>query len=100
MSNNELPASTERLVRSDRETTATLVAHLGEIDARKLYLSEGFSSLFTHCTALGFSEHEAYNRIEVARAARRFPTILDMLASGSVNVTTVRRLSPHLTTDN
>jgi hypothetical protein len=28
------------------------------------------------------SEGEAYNRIEVARTARRFPVVLDMLADG------------------
>src|SRR5439155_26446720 len=37
---------------------------------------------------------EAYNRIEVARAARRFPVILDLLAEGSVNLTAVRLLAP------
>src|SRR5207245_1250891 len=50
--------------------------------------------------ALGLSEWEAYNRIEVARAARRFPVILDMLADGSVNLTTVKLLASHLTPAN
>jgi hypothetical protein len=46
------------------------------------------------------SEHEAYNRIEAARAARRFPVILAMLEEGSINLTTVRLLAPHLTAEN
>ena len=37
---------------------------------------------------------------EVARAARRFPVILEWLAAGSVNLTTVRLLAPHLTPEN
>jgi hypothetical protein len=49
---------------------------------------------------LGLSEWEAYNRIEVARAARRFPMILDLLAEGSVGLTTVKLLAPHLTSEN
>lgn len=78
-----------------------MIAHLAEIDSRELYLAEGFSSLFTYCLeSLKFSEDGAYNRIVAARAARRFPAILERLASGSVNLTTVRLLAPHLTAEN
>jgi hypothetical protein len=45
---------------------------------------------------LRLSEGEAYNRIEAARTARRFPVILDMLVEGMLNLTTVRLLAPHL----
>ena len=49
-----------------------------ELDARRLYLGEGYSSLFTYCTqALHLAEGAAYNRIETARAARRFPMVLE-----------------------
>ena len=48
----------------------------------------------------GFSpdptELAAYNRIEAARASRRFPAILDLLADGSLNLSTARLLAPHL----
>jgi hypothetical protein len=46
---------------------------------------------------LRLSEGEAYNRIEAARAARRFPVIVDLLVEGTLNLTTVRLLAPHLT---
>jgi hypothetical protein len=82
----------------ERAATARLVALLVELDARRLYLGEGYSSLFTYCTqALHYSEHAAYNRIETARAARRFPTILGLIESGDVTLTAVRMLAPHLT---
>jgi hypothetical protein len=72
-----------------------------EVDARKLYLGEGFSSLFTYCTqALHIAEHAAYNRIEAARAAQRFPLALDMMKSGDVTLTAVRVLAPHVTPAN
>ena len=68
-----------------------------EVDARRLYRGEGFSSLFTFCTqGLHLSEHAAYNRIETARAARRFPVIRDLVESGAVTLTTIRLLAPHL----
>ena len=72
-----------------------------ELDARKLYLREGCSSLFTYCTqVLHFSEHAAYGRIEAARAARRFPAILEQLANGSLTLTAVGLLAAHLTPEN
>jgi hypothetical protein len=72
-----------------------------ELDSRRLYLGEGFSSLFTYCThVLHLSEHAAYNRIEAARAARRFPVILELIAESAVTLTSVRLLAPHLTLQN
>jgi hypothetical protein len=49
---------------------------------------------------LHFSEHAAYGRIEAARAARRFPAILDHLADGSLTLTAVGLLAPHVTPEN
>jgi hypothetical protein len=49
---------------------------------------------------LHLSEHAAYNRIETARAARRFPSILGLVESAAVTLTTVRLLAPHLTEAN
>jgi len=49
---------------------------------------------------LHLSEHAALGRIEVARAARRLPAILDLLLDGSVTVTNARLLAPHLTEEN
>jgi hypothetical protein len=58
-------------------------------------------SLFRYCTEiLRLSEAAACNRIKAARAARKFPVILDLLADGSVNLTTVRLLAPHLHEEN
>jgi hypothetical protein len=66
-----------------------------------LYLSEGHSSLFAYCThELRFSEHEAYHRIEAARAARAFPVILERLREGALTLTTVTLLRPHLIAEN
>ncbi len=80
---------------------AELLVHLGEIDERKLYLDRAFSSMFAFCVGeLGFSEDAAYNRIGVARAARRLPVILEAVRSGQVHLTGLRLLAPRLTTDN
>ena len=101
MSNQELLTATSQAAGAERRATAELLALLAEVDTRQLYLGEGCSSLFTHCTrVLHFSEHAAYHRIETARAARFFPIILQLVADGSVTTTTVALLRPHLTPDN
>ena len=101
LSDGEVLARVQDAVRNERVATARLIALLMELDARRLYLGEGCSSLFTYCTqVLHLSEHAAYNRIETARAARRFPVIFDLVGSAAVTLTTVRLLSPHLTQAN
>ena len=98
LSDAELLTRLKALARQERDATAHVIAHLALVDARRLYLPEGCSSMFIYCTqVLHFSEGAAYARIEVARAVRRFPVILERLAEGSLNLTTVRLLSPHLT---
>lgn len=101
LTDDELTIAVRRFATEERTSTAQLVAHLAEFDARRLHLAAGFSSLFTYCCeVLRLSEHSTYNRIEAARAARRFPTIIDRLAEGSLNLTNIRLLAPHLTAEN
>src|SRR3954465_7385116 len=101
LSDSELTATLLALARAERAATLLLIVHLAEFDARRLYLGAAFSSMFTYFrSVLRLSEHEAYHRIRAARTARRFPVILGMLDEGSLNLTTVRLLSPHLTDAN
>ena len=101
LSDDELLATVKCLATRECRATAALVRSLMELDVRRLYLGEGYSSLFTYCTqALHLAEGAAYNRIEAARAARRFPAILTALDDGAVTLTTVRLVAPHLTATN
>lgn len=89
------------LIARDREATATLLAHIAEVDARRLYAPAGYSSMFTYCVQeLHFSEDAAYKRIQVARAGRRFPQLLDAVVEGRVHLTGAGLLAPHLTAAN
>jgi hypothetical protein len=95
MSNAELLRATERAACDECRATRELLALLAEVDARRLYLAEGCSSLFAYCTqVLRLSEHAAYHRIEAARAARQYPVILELLAKGDVTLTTITMLRP------
>ena len=101
LTDDELQARAKSLAARARDATAQLVAHLVEIEARGLHLAAGYSSLFAYCRGvLSLSENETYNRIAAARVASRFPVILERLAQGAVNLTTVSLLAPHLTPAN
>jgi hypothetical protein len=101
LSDDELLTEVKRLASVDRCVTVDLVRALIALDSRRLYLGQGCASLFVYCTRiLCFSEHAAYARIEAARAARRFPVILDLLHEGAITLTTVTLLGPHLTETN
>ena len=101
IADDELLDAVRRAAASERDATVELLALLGEVDVRKLYLGQGCASLFTYCTqVLHLSEHAAYHRIEGARAARQFPRVLDLLSSGALTLTTVGLLRQILTADN
>ncbi|MBA3885667.1 MAG: HNH endonuclease [Acidobacteria bacterium] len=101
LSDEELVTAVMRLATSEREATSTLVRSLMEVDARRLYLRDGCSSLFAWCTeVVGLGEGAAYNRIEVARAGRRVPQLVDALEDGSLTLAAARVLAPHVTPAN
>jgi len=101
LSDERLVQDTKRLVARDRATTASLIAHLAEIDRRKLYLPAGFASMFEYCVEeLGMSEDQACNRIEVARKAREFPILFKAIEDGRLKLSAIRELAPHLTAGN
>jgi hypothetical protein len=89
------------ILRQSRRSEADLVAHIGEVDSRRLYAREASPSMFAWCTErLHLSEAEAYLRIAAARASREHPALLDMLADGRLHLTAIAKLAPHLTPDN
>jgi hypothetical protein len=89
------------LVAQDRHTTASMLAHLAEVDARKLYLPAGYPSLHAWCLGeLGLPEDSAARRIRACRAAREFPVIFPAVADGRLHLSAVVMLAPHLTPGN
>jgi hypothetical protein len=98
---DELLRRLASLVHGSRQTEAELVAHVGEVDARRLYARAAVPSMFQYCTErLHLSGAEAYLRIAAARASREHPVILAMLADGRLHLTAIAMIAPHLTTAN
>lgn len=88
------------LVAQDRVTTADLLAHLAEVDARRLYLPAAYPSMYAYCVGeLRLCRQAAFKRILAARAARRFPAIFAAVADGRLYLSAVILLAPHLTED-
>jgi hypothetical protein len=101
LSDAELLNEVKRLAASEREATSDLIRSLAEIEARRLHLASGCSSMFGYCTqVLHLSEHAAYARIAAARSATRFPIVMDLLIEGAITLTTVTLLGRHLTAEN
>jgi hypothetical protein len=89
------------LVARDRATTAELLAHLAEVDARRLYLPAAYPSMYAWCVGeLKLSEDAAAKRIQAARVARKYPALLPMLADGRLHLTGLNLLAPYLEPEN
>jgi hypothetical protein len=100
LTDGQLIEGTRRTLALGRQLTAELVAHLAEVEDRRLHLHAACASMFDYCVnRLGMSEDEACRRIDVARLARRFPDLYPALASGDVSLSVVALLKPYLCAD-
>jgi hypothetical protein len=97
LSDGVLLRELNHLVSQERGTTAALLAHMAEVDARRLYLPAAYPSMFAYCVGeLRLSEDSAFKRIQVARAGRRFPALFEALAEGRLHLSAAVLLAPHL----
>src|SRR5262245_48543055 len=101
LSDAELLESLGSVLSTQRRTLAELIAHLGEVEERRLHLEAAHGSMFDYCVRrLGMSEDEACRRIDLARLARRFSVLFPLLASGEISLSVDLVLKPVLTEAN
>lgn len=97
LTNDELLKELVKLRTQERSTQVLFLRHLAEVDRRRLYADEGYSSLFRYVTqVLRYSESSALKRIQVARASVKFPELLCRLESGKLSLTVLSKTCPHL----
>src|SRR3954469_22174215 len=101
LTDSELIAQVVHLAHGERAATVALIVHLAEFDARRLFAGFGFSSTFKYCVeVLRLSEDATFDRIQVARLARKYPVVVEMLLEGTLSPTTAGMLSRHVTANN
>jgi HNH endonuclease len=101
VSDLELERSLKQLLVLGARTESQVIAHLAEVEARRLHLRAGYRSLFEYCqVALGFSEFEAVFRISAARTAHKYPLVLELLERRELHLSAIHLLRPHLTAEN
>jgi hypothetical protein len=101
LSDHELEIRLTMLVQRDQHVTADLLAHIAEMDARRLYASSAYPSAFQFCVArLGFSEDVAYKRIAAARVVRQYPLALELVREGKLHLSGLLLVAPRLTEPN
>jgi 5-methylcytosine-specific restriction endonuclease McrA len=94
----QLLESLKSLRDQGRAVLARLLAHLVEVEERRLHLQAACPSMFQFCVRrLGMSEDEACRRIHAARLARRFPDLLVRIERGDLTLSTVALLHDALT---
>jgi len=98
---DELLRRLSDLACQSRRIEADLVAHIGEVDERRLFARQAFPSMFAYCTqGLHLSEADAYRRITVARAARTHPELLEALRDGRLHLSGLALLVSVVNVDN
>ena len=101
ISDDELEASLSGLLGAGARVEARIVAHLAEVEARRLHLLAGYSSLYDYCRKrLALSDYEAFIRIAVARVARKYPMVFEMLEQRRLHLTAICEVREFLTTEN
>src|SRR4029078_13693006 len=101
LSDDELPRPLSALSSQSRRIEWELIAHIGEVEERRLFAREACDSMFVYCTdVLHLSEHEAYLRIAAARAARDHPILRTIVSHGGLHLSGIGKLAPHLTVAN
>jgi hypothetical protein len=88
LSDKELLSTIKTLATKEKELTLLVIEHLEEIGRRRLFADLGFSSLFAYCTKhLGYSDSEAYYRINDMKLTASIPKAKEKIKTGELSLT-------------
>jgi 5-methylcytosine-specific restriction endonuclease McrA len=101
LSNIELYKRILQTRDSERRLEVDFLLYLREVEKRDLHLEWGYSSLFTYLVnSLGYSEGGASRRVRVSRLIEEYPEMVEMLKTGSTNLTSLSYVAKVLSSDN
>ena len=96
MENKVLFAQIHKLVRLEKRIGVKVLECLFEIEKRKAYAELHYDGLYTFCIKeLGFSDSEAYQRIQAMWALKKTPELKPMLEAGSITVSAINKVEAH-----
>jgi Asp-tRNA(Asn)/Glu-tRNA(Gln) amidotransferase B subunit len=88
LSDSSLHKGLIELARRERALLSQILAHLREVDNRKLYSAHQCSSLFDYCVRmLKYSEGQAARRVSASRLLREVPELTESILRGELNLT-------------
>lgn len=97
MNNESLFLRIKKLVSTERRIGVEILECLYEIEFRKAYAELRYDGLFTYCVKeLGFTDSQAYQRIQAMRALKEIPELKPMIESGSLSVSSVAKVQTHI----
>ena len=87
LSDDQLLEQTGKLARLDHQIHVFVIDHLLEFEARRAYLSRGFSSLFDYVKrGLGYSDAATWRRINAMKLCTRIDGVRERLWDGSLTL--------------
>lgn len=96
MNNEHLFLKIKKLVTEEKRIGVEILECLYEIEIRKAYAELKYDGLYTYCIKeLGFTDSQAYQRIQAMRALKEIPEIKPMIESGSLSVASVSKVQMH-----
>lgn len=101
LTNAELVENLKKLVSTERKILASFLEHLLEVSERRLHIEAGFSNLVDYCTkTFGLSEGSSFKRMQVSRASKKYPLILEYIRDQKLSLSIACLMCPHLSEDN
>src|ERR1700761_4602828 len=85
---------TDGLVKKERSLLLIVLHHFREIERRRLFSDLKYKSLFDMLTSrYGYSERQAYSRINAMRVLKDLPQIEEKIQKGELNLTNLNLAS-------
>lgn len=101
LSAQELLDRLHALAKEERKGLVRFLIYLAEVDQRRLYAEQGYSSMYAYLTdELHYSEGSAMRRIQAERLSARFPFVLERIEYGKLNLGSLSLVAKILTEEN
>lgn len=87
LTDRELLSRTKEIVKQEREILIDVIRHLREIDNRRLFSGLKYKSLFEYTVReLGYSEDQAWRRINAMRVTKQVPEVEKKIETGALTL--------------